>query len=129
MAEPLPRYPVFERVPQKNNYGLTIAMIIMVILVIVTCVIIYAIYGKGTGTVINQCEPGLCVIDLATGQKICPTSNTQQLTYTPVFQDCTSANYCQSRKAPCAVTASGTLNCNGYCGIGNDKCNCQAAPI
>ena len=129
MVEPMPRYPVFERTPKKNDSVAIILIIIMVVMAIVIALIVYVIFRQGKGSVVNRCEPGLCVVTFSTGEKRCPTSNSEQLTYTPVFEDCTSANYCQSARSSCAVLAGGILNCNGYCGAGNDKCNCQKNPV
>ena len=128
MTEAMPRYPIFERVPKKNESGVIILIIIMVVMAIVIAIIVYVIFRPGTGTVVNRCEPGLCVITLATGVKTCPSDNTTQLAYNTVFQDCTSANYCQSARALCGALAGGILNCDGACGVGNNQCNCQAAP-
>lgn len=128
-TEPFPEYPIFIRQVKPNNSWLIIIIIIVVLLVITACIVIYAIFRNTATSSIGRCEPGLCVITLATGVKNCPSSNTQQLTYDIVLQDCTSANYCQSTKAPCAVLAGGTLNCAGVCGPDNPSCNCQKKPV
>jgi len=126
--EPWPQYPVFTRKARQNNSWLIIIIIIVVILAIVTCIVLYAVFRNTAYSSVGRCEPGLCVITLATGVKQCPTSTTEQLTYNIVYQDCTSANYCQSTKNPCSVLIDGSLNCSGVCGEGNPQCNCQAAP-
>lgn len=126
--EPWPQYSILVRQVKPNNGWLIIIIIIIVILVITTCVVLYGVFRNTAFTSIGRCEPGLCVITLATGVKQCPSSDTQQLTYDIVYQDCTSANYCQSKKNPCSVLVSGALDCRGVCGVGNPQCNCQAAP-
>lgn len=127
-VEIFPRYPVFERKPKKTNNALIITMIIVVVLIIVTSIIVYAAFRNNLTNVRNVCEPGLCVVNIGTGQKRCPSSTTEQLEYDVVFEDCTSSNFCQSQRAPCAVQTNGTLNCRGVCGVGNNKCSCQPAP-
>jgi hypothetical protein len=128
--EPLPPNPVFERVVKPNYSLYIILMVVIVMIVILAAVVVYAVFGKPRATAVNKCEPGLCAVTLATGVKRCPPDNSTQLAYDPIFEDCTSANYCQSPKAPCAVNVSnGTLNCGGFCGTGNNTCNCQKAPV
>lgn len=128
-VEVLPRYPVFERKAKQSNNAIVITMIIVVILVIVTAIIVYAAFRNSLTAVKNVCEPGLCAVNISTGQKRCPSSTTEQIEYDTVFEDCTSSNYCQSQRAPCAVQTNGTLNCRGVCGVGNNKCPCQPAPV
>jgi len=127
MSEPLPWYPVFERVQPKDNSLYIIIIVIVVILVIVAAIIIYNVFRPGSNT-IGRCEPGLCVVDLGTGEKRCPDTDTEQLTYNIVFEDCTSSNYCQSLKAKCAVLGGGILDCDGVCGPGNEQCRCVKRP-
>ncbi len=126
--EPFPRYPVFDRVAKQNVDAIIIAMIIILIIVIAFAVVAYSIYRPTAQSSIAQCEPGLCAVNIGTGVKRCPAANTGQVIYDAVFEDCTSKNYCQSTKAPCAVLPGGTLNCNGVCGPNNDECNCAPEP-
>jgi len=126
--EPLPRYPVFERAVKRDNTGIIIVLIIVVILIATMAIVIYAVFHNRPTKVVTRCEPGLCAITLATGIKRCPASNSEQLVYDQIFEDCTSRNYCQSQSAPCATLAGGILNCAGNCGTGNDQCNCAKAP-
>ena len=126
--EPLPPYPVFSRAKKESHPALIITLIIVAVLVFLTCLIIYAVFRNRAGVVISRCEPGLCVVTISSGEKICPATTSDQLTYNPAFQDCTSANYCQSSRVPCSVLTGGTLNCNGVCGVGNNQCNCLPSP-
>lgn len=127
--ESLPKYPIFERVVKRDNSIYIIILIVITILVAVGAFILYLIYRNRDTRQITRCEPGLCVINLTTGEKRCPASLTEQMSYDQVFEDCTSSNYCQSEKNSCAVLANGTLNCRGVCGAGNEKCRCQKPPI
>lgn len=122
--EPLPPYPAFSREIKRSNAALIITLIIVAVLFIVVALIVYLVFKTRAAIVINRCEPGLCVVTLANGEKRCPNTNDEQLSYTIAFEDCTSRNYCQSSKAPCAVLAGGVLDCHGVCGAGNDQCNC-----
>jgi hypothetical protein len=126
--EPLPPYPVFSREPQRNNGLLIITLIIVTIIFAAICLVVYAVFRNRDTVLVTRCEPGLCVVTLATGEKRCPNNDTEQLTYSTIFEDCTSGNYCQSERAPCAVLAGGVLNCKGVCGGGNELCRCEAAP-
>ena len=126
--EPLPRYPVFDRVVKRDISGLTITLIIILILVITFAIVAYAIFRPTAQSSIAQCEPGLCAVNIGSGVKRCPATATGQVIYDLVFEDCTSRNYCQSKKAPCAVQPGGTLNCNGVCGTNNNECNCAPKP-
>lgn len=127
--EPLPPYPVFERVPRQNYTLYIIIMLIVIVLTIVAAVLIYNRLRANAATLINRCPVGLCVIDLASGVKRCPASPTDRLAFNVATEDCTSGNFCQSARAPCAVDeATGTLNCGGACGPNNPRCNCQRAP-
>lgn len=126
--EPIPRYPVFERVPRRDNSVLIITMIIVTILIAAIAIVVYAVFRNRDTVAVSRCEPGLCVVELATGVKRCPESLTDRLIYNNIFEDCTSANYCQSSQAPCAVLAGGVLDCTGVCGVGNEQCNCEKAP-
>jgi len=126
--EPLPPSIAFERVkPGRFNF-LVVTCIILVLLSIVAGLIAYAVLRNRSAVNITRCEPGLCVVNTNTGVKRCPSSDTERLTYSSLSEDCTSSNYCQSQKVPCAVLAGGTLNCGGNCGVGNNTCNCQKAP-
>lgn len=127
MSEPFPYYPVFERVRPKDNSIWIIIIIIMVILSIVAAIIIYNISKPGSNTV-GRCPAGICVVDIGSGKKTCPSDDSIRLTYNIAFQDCTSGNYCQSKRAPCAVLAGGILNCDGVCGDGNNECSCVPRP-
>lgn len=127
--EPLPPYPVFERTVKTDRSGYIIVLIVITIVVLIASVILYLIYRARDTVQITRCEPGLCVVNLTTGQKRCPASATEQLSYDQIFEGCTSGNYCQSDRAPCSVLAGGVLNCRGVCGPGNDLCNCQKAPV
>jgi|SRR5579885_130730 len=120
------KYPVFDRQVKKDNSAIIIIIIIIVILVIVLAVNAYAIFRPQSSLGAGQCEVGLCAVSFATGVKRCPSTATGQVQYNIGFEDCTSANYCQSPKAPCAVLKNGTLDCTGVCGTGNPQCNCYA---
>jgi len=122
------RYPVFDRKPKKDNSGYIIVMIIIIIVAIALGIVVYAIYRPTSETALAQCLPGVCAVNLGSGVKRCPASNSASVTYDIVFEACTSGNYCQSTKAPCAVKIGGTLDCNGVCGPGNDQCNCDPHP-
>lgn len=127
--QPLPPYPVFERVPAERYTLYIVIMLIVIILTIVAAILIYNRLRANATTLIQRCPVGLCVIDLASGIKRCPASPTDRMTFNVATEDCTSGNYCQSARAPCAVDlASGTLNCGGACGLNNARCNCQAPP-
>ncbi len=130
MSQPeiLPRYPVFERVPKKDYGGYIIILITITILVIVGSLILYGIYRNDSSRLISRCEAGLCAVNISTGVKRCPANSTDQLSYDLAFEDCTSRNYCQSRRASCSLLANGTLNCKGVCGAGNEQCNCIPPP-
>lgn len=127
-VEPLPRYPVFERKVKTDNTGIIIVLIIVIVLIAAIAIVVYAVFHTRPSKIVTRCEPGLCVVTLATGVKRCPGSTTEQLIYDQIFEDCTSRNYCQSQQAPCSTLAGGILNCNGNCGPGNDQCNCAKAP-
>ncbi len=127
-TESLPRYPVFDRVPKRDNTVLIIIIIIIIILAIAVAIVVYAVRRPVSTTTTGRCEPGLCVVNLGTGLKTCPTSDSEQLLYDIVFEVCTSRSYCQDSKAPCAVLAGGILNCDGLCGIGNPQCRCIPRP-
>ena len=127
--EPLPPYPVFERVVSQRYALYVLIMVIVIVLTIVVAVIVYRRLRANATTLISRCPVGLCVIELATGVKRCPASSTERLIYKVAIQDCTSGNYCQSDRAPCAVIgSSGTLNCGGACQVGNERCNCEKPP-
>lgn len=127
--QPLPPYPVFERVAPANYTLYIIIMLVVIILTVVAAIIIYNRLKANATTLITRCPVGLCVVELATGIKRCPDSSTERLRYNIATEDCTSGNYCQSDRAPCAVVGTtGTLNCSGACGDGNERCNCEKAP-
>ena len=128
-VEPFPRYPAFERVVKRDNSFYYIMFIVIIVLVLITAIVVYSIFRNRTFRNIYRCEPGLCVVNLDTGDKRCPTTNDEMLVYDFVFEDCTSKDYCQSAKAPCAVLGNGTLNCDGDCGTGNQQCKCQKSPF
>lgn len=122
------RYPVFERIPKKENAWFIIILISLVVIAIVVGIVIYAIYRPESTAIIGRCEPGLCVVNIASGRKTCPASTTERLEYDIVFETCSSASYCQAPEVPCAVLANGTLDCDGICGSGNSECNCNPRP-
>lgn len=128
MNDVIPRYPVFTRAQLKDNSIWIIMLIVLVIMFITAAVIFYASFRKRGFNSISRCEPGLCVVTYSTGTKLCPDSLTERLTFRAGLQGCSSSNYCQDEKAPCAVLPGGVLNCNGVCGTGNDNCACQAIP-
>tara|TARA_R110002073_G_scaffold455_14_gene3905 strand:- start:57450 stop:57824 length:375 start_codon:yes stop_codon:yes gene_type:complete len=124
----MPENAVFERYP-KPRYGWAgILLITLVILAIVVAVIMYAVLRNRQSSNITRCEPGLCAIRYDTGDKRCPLDADTRLQINPVFEGCTSNNYCQDPNARCAVLAGGVLDCSGVCGIGNDGCRCEDAP-
>lgn len=127
--QPLPRYPVFERVVQRDRSIYIIILIVVIVIFAITALVVYLAYRDANAVLVTRCEPGLCVVNLTTGEKRCPATLTDQLTYDQVFEDCTSGNYCQSDRAPCSILANGTLNCRGVCGTGNTLCRCQKAPV
>lgn len=126
--EPLPPYPVFERVAPQRYALYVVIMVIVIILTIVVAVIVYRRLRANATTLISRCPVGLCVIELATGVKRCPDSPNDRLIYKVAIEDCTSGNYCQSDRASCAVQAGGVISCGGACGVGNDRCNCEKPP-
>lgn len=127
--EPLPPYPVFERVAPARYTLYVIIMLTVIILTIVAAVVVYNRLKANATTLVNRCPVGLCVVQLSTGIKRCPDSSTDRLSYNVGTEDCTSGNYCQSDRAICAVNpVTGALSCGGACGVNNERCRCEAAP-
>jgi hypothetical protein len=122
------KYPVFDRQLKRDNSWITIMIIVIIILVIALAINIYAIFRPQSQLASASCSPGLCAVNFATGDKRCPSTATGVVQFNQGFEDCTSANYCQSSKAPCAVLQDGSLNCNGVCGANNTQCRCAAKP-
>lgn len=125
---PLRPNPVFLREKYPIYSWTVIIFVSLIILAIVTAIIVYAILRTRRSKNINRCEPGLCAFRYDNGIKRCPSNPNERLPYSPVFEGCTSRNYCQDERAPCAVLAGGVLNCDGVCGAGNEACLCEEAP-
>jgi hypothetical protein len=122
------RYPVFDRQLKRDNSWITIMIIVIIILVITLAINIYAIFRPQSQLASASCSAGLCAINFATGDKRCPSTSTGVVEYNQGFEGCTSGNYCQAVEAPCAVLQDGSLNCEGFCGSGNNLCRCSAKP-
>jgi hypothetical protein len=122
------RYPTFERKAKQDNNALIIITVILVIIVIIGAIIVYAVFRPVNALGSGICEPGVCACSVATGVKRCPANSTSQVTYNIAFEVCTSENFCQDTRLPCAVLKDGTLNCLGNCGDGNSGCRCAKSP-
>lgn len=125
---PLERYPVFERKTPQDNNGLIIVVIIIVIFVIIGAIIVYAVFHPINSLGSGLCETSLCAVNITTGVKRCPANSSDSITYNIALEECTSQNYCQGKKTPCAVLQNGSLNCTGVCGSGNEGCRCVKSP-
>ena len=125
---PVPANPVFVREPKTSYAWPVIILVTLIVISIVAALIVYSIFRNRAAKNINRCEPGLCVIRYDTGLKRCPNSPNERLVFNPVFEGCTSGNYCQADAARCAVLPGGVLDCDGVCGVGNERCRCEDAP-
>lgn len=125
---PLHPNPVFLREKTPVYSWTVIIFVTLIVIAILAAVTIYAILRARRVRNVNRCEAGLCAFRYDTGEKRCPSSEIERLTFNPIFEGCSSGNYCQDERAPCAVLPGGVLNCDGVCGSGNQECACVEAP-
>lgn len=96
-------------------------LIIVLVFIFLTILILPDFFPSSSGTAV--CGSGLCVNDINTGQKTCPTDNSM-LSYDPVYQTCNPPTGCSpTSNAPCVYSdptvgsvCPGNLNYNsGNC--------------
>lgn len=113
-----------------DDTGFIVLAILLVFVVFIFMFIFYSIKNDANAPdVINRCGVGLCAFDIITGIKRCPEPGaTVGLRIAAGAEKCTTRDYCQSSGFTCAVQLDQSLNCDGVCGPGNEKCRCIADP-
>ena len=59
-------------------------------------------------SLIGQCPPGQCVLDISTGLKRCPQNPTSKMTYNIIEEACTKINSCDYIPLPYAARSDGS---------------------
>ena len=129
MSDEFEKYPVYRRIPMRDDTWYVIIMIVIIVIVLVVGFVVYIVLRGNTSETRGLCLPGVCVFSKIDGTKRCPTLPTERLDYNIGLEGCTSASYCQEDPYTCAVIVSqGTLNADGVCGQGNNNCPCIRCP-
>lgn len=115
--------------------GWLVLAITIIILAIIFAWLFIAVQSDTVGaTVIQRCEPGVCLFSTVTGIKTCPApGDTVGIQVQLGAEFCTSRDYCQQPGYQCAVQPDQTVLCNGVCNnpagsTGNESCRCVAPP-
>ncbi len=111
---------------QFDSSGWTLIVITLVVFIIIIAIIIfYSINSRTTGSVNEKfCPPNLCSVSVISGLKTCPDVEGGQVTQNPALEYCSSRNFCQNSRFPCALLPDGSTDCRGECGPNNENCPC-----
>lgn len=114
--------------PGDNTADYILVAISLILLILFWVWVMYVLRDNPpVSQVYFQCPLGMCATNIYNGEKRCPVSSTDSVTYDASYETCNSRYTCESSLTPYALSTDGSTNSLGVCDTLN-ICRCLRYP-